>query len=420
MTATFPILLCLRGLGIASNLGLGLLAAGLLSANDLGGWGLAMSAIAFGTLASQLGLGSSSARGLARAHFCEAEAAHHKERGRLLALGILGGSAGGLALWIVGHTLLAPAFASPSFASIIGLAAIQIPLLVVAIPLGEICRARGQHLAAVVGTGGGGPALAVSMIVLHRALGNPMEASTFLQASLIGSVASVTFLVWQVGSDLLPALKYAITGLPQMTDGAAMAWPSSVLYGALQQLDVVIVGILFDDPTTGAYALGSRLAYLLLIPATLHWQTISPRAARLIQRGKNRGVLHLAHENRAKLSIVTAGGWIGGTLVLGLGGDWLMPMRGNTMTTTYAILGAGICLGLAAGPGGPLLAWLGRLDRSLTPYLAAVAWTVLAGPIMARVMGPTGLAIAAASAFAATRWANTISANTCLLGRRLP
>lgn len=191
-------------------------------------------------------------------------------------------------------------------------------------------------------------------------------------------------------------------------------WAISLIYGSTQYLDLIIVGLFFDDAQSGAYFAAARTATVVGLPLIAVGMAIGPRVAASFQQGDHTRLQSLFR--LALLAIVPP------TIVLMaivlFAGDEILSLFNPAFTEAKVIL---IVLSLAHGVNamtgmqsyflqlcgeGPayariilasvvggvvaqlvLLHWLGMVGVALGTLAAFVTWNLLARSLATRRLG---------------------------------
>ena len=168
----------------------------------------------------------------------------------------------------------------------------------------------------------------------------------------------------------------------------------------LNQLSLIVIGMLQDSTSAGIYGAAFRIAYILQLPAVALTAAIGPMAADFHARGDIEAlqrVTHFSVRSIFGLALVSAIG-------LAVFGRWILGILGGEFEAAYPVimvLAAGQLFFAAAAPAGILLNMTGHQNESARIMLLCAVGNVLFLAILVPMFGALGAAVATALTIAA-------------------
>jgi O-antigen/teichoic acid export membrane protein len=318
---------------------------------------------------------------------------------------------------VVSSALTGSALASVVVAVLAGLAAAPLATLLTDDPaLGDDMRSLLVLLAVAIP----GWAVAQASLGAMRGFGT-MRPSVWVGAILrpgvqlvvlAGLVAQSTPL-WVLGFAWLTAgLASAVAGLWWLArriapipvaaddDGRSEFWgharpraASDILHGALERLDVILVGALAGSAAAGSYAAANRLVLAGQLVLMAIAQAIAPPVATHLAAGRNAD---------AEVLVQRVTGWSVLLLwpamaVMVAGAPGIMTVFGDDFADTavvVAVLGVGLALVSAMGPGDAVLLMTGDSRGSMHNHVVALVAMVVVALAAIPPLGAVGAALA--------------------------
>lgn len=233
-----------------------------------------------------------------------------------------------------------------------------------------------------------------------------------VQLVVLGVLVALSSPLWVLGFAWLTAgLAAAVAGLWWLVrriapipvsddDGRGEFWgharpraASDILHGALERLDVILVGALAGPAAAGSYAAANRLVLAGQLVLMAIAQAVAPPVATHLASGRNA---------EAEVVVQRVTGWSVLLLwpamaVMVAGAPGIMTVFGDEFADTaivVAVLGAGLALVSAMGPGDAVLLMTGDSRGSMHNHVAALATMVVVALIAIPPLGAVGAALA--------------------------
>jgi O-antigen/teichoic acid export membrane protein len=235
------------------------------------------------------------------------------------------------------------------------------------------------------------PGVQLVVLVGLVALSSPlwMLGLAWLTAGLASAVAGLWWLVRRIAP--MPVSD---------EDGRAEFWgharpraASDILHGALERLDVILVGALAGSAAAGSYAAANRLVLAGQLVLMAIAQAVAPPVA-----------THLASGRTADAEVVVqrVTGWSvlllwPAVAVLVAGAPGIMTVFGDEFADTavvVAVLGVGLAMVAAMGPGDTVLLMTGDSRGSMHNHVAALVTMVAVALAAIPPLGAVGAALA--------------------------
>ncbi len=317
---------------------------------------------------------------------------------------------------VVSAALSGSALAAMAIAVVAGFAAAPLATLLTDDPdLGEDMRALLVVLAVAIP----GWALAQASLGAMRGFGS-MRPSVMVGAVVRPGVQLVVLTVlvlmsaplWVLGFAWLTAgLAAAVVGLRWLArrmgtipatadDGRGEFWAharpraaSDVLHGGLERLDVILVGALAGSAAAGSYAAANRLVLAGQLVLMAIAQAVAPPVATHLASGR---------PGDAEVVVQRVTGWSVVLLwpamaVMVTGAPGIMTVFGEDFADTaivVAVLGVGMALVSAMGPGDAVLLMTGDSRGSMHNHVAALVSMVVVALVCIPPFGAVGAALA--------------------------
>lgn len=216
-----------------------------------------------------------------------------------------------------------------------------------------------------------------------------MLGFAWLAAGLTAAVAGLWWLARRIG----PIPVGDDDRRAEFWDHARPRAASDVLHGALERLDVILVGALAGPAAAGSYAAANRLVLAGQLGSMAVAQAIAPPVATHLAAGRN-------DEAEALVQRIT--GWSVVFLwpamaVMVAGAPGIMTVFGDEFADTavvVAVLGVGLALVTAMGPGDAVLLMTGDSRGSLHNHAMALATMLVAAVVAIPPWGAVGAALA--------------------------
>jgi O-antigen/teichoic acid export membrane protein len=271
-------------------------------------------------------------------------------------------------------------------------------LLAVAIPGWAVAQAS---LGAMRGFGSMRPSVmigailrpGVQLVVLAGlvALSTPLWVLGF--AWLTAGLASAAAGLWWLARRIAPIPVADDDGRAEFWGHARPRAASDILHGALERLDVILVGALAGSAAAGSYAAANRLVLAGQLVLMAIAQAVAPPVA-----------THLASGRTADAEVVVqrVTGWSVLLLwpamaVMVAGAPGIMTVFGDDFADTavvVAVLGVGLALVSAMGPGDAVLLMTGDSRGSMHNHVAALVAMVVVALAAIPPLGAVGAALA--------------------------
>ncbi|MDE2384214.1 MAG: oligosaccharide flippase family protein [Alphaproteobacteria bacterium] len=172
-------------------------------------------------------------------------------------------------------------------------------------------------------------------------------------------------------------------------------WLSSLIYGMIQQFDVVIVGSLLSKADAGAYFAAQKTAQLLSLALIAGGLVTAPSMAGLYHAGKKAELQSLCQKLALAIALSTAAGY----LLLVVAGHWLLGLFDPSFRSAYPILlivGFGAVVDAISGPNAYLMQMTSYEKAYLKIMLGCYIAVVAAQFILIPWLGMIGAALASA------------------------
>ena len=230
----------------------------------------------------------------------------------------------------------------------------------------------------------------------------PASAETAMATYLGANVVSLLGLCVMLRRHLPGEVGGAIPErLPRewLTASFAMMFMMSFL-PLLNQLGLIVIGVLQDSTAAGLYGAASRIAYILQLPAAALTAAIGPMAADFHAKGDIEALQRITRfgvRSIFGLALVSAIG-------LAIFGRWILGILGGEFETAYPVmmvLVAGQLFFAAAAPAGILLNMTGHQNESARIMLLCAVVNALLLTMFVPMFGALGAAFATALTIAA-------------------
>jgi O-antigen/teichoic acid export membrane protein len=175
----------------------------------------------------------------------------------------------------------------------------------------------------------------------------------------------------------------------QWTHSSVRLWASNGLEAANQYLDVLIVGILMDPATAGAYFVLTRVANVIAVASDAIHMFCTRHVPDLYYRRQFPQLGALLDAVAWMTLIVIAGS----VAVIAVGGHWLLAIFNSAYAGHHAaliVLSIGTASLAAAGPSAPILMLTGHESRYLTIIAATVSLRVAGFVLLVPLFGIAG------------------------------
>ena len=182
--------------------------------------------------------------------------------------------------------------------------------------------------------------------------------------------------------------------LSEWSHRSVRLWASNGLEAANQYLDVLIVGILLDPVTAGAYFVLTRVANVISVASDAIHMFCTRHIPELFYR-RQFPQLNAILDTVAWMTLIVIAGSV---TVIAVGGHWLLAIFSDAYTgyhTVLVVLSVGSALLAAAGPSSSILMLTGHEGRYLTILGATVLLRLAGFVVLVPVFGIAGAAVAA-------------------------
>jgi O-antigen/teichoic acid export membrane protein len=286
----------------------------------------------------------------------------------------------------------------------------SVALLVLAGALSPVLAAlaRGLGLTKVAVAIERGLATLLEVAVLAAVLGSAGSATLREALGLVALVAMlpVALLLWRVTHAVRhvpsPVTRQSPARAPVARRALlAESWPVTVnglLWRALAEVDLWLVGGLAGAPAAAVYGVAGRLATALQGPVAIGAYALAPPIAALHADGRREALESLLRRTARWTTAAAAAGYVA---VLAIGADGLGRIFGPDYAgahSLFLVLGLAQVINAACGLGGTTLLMVGQQRRLMWISFGSSAITVGGGWMLIPAMGPMGAALAAATA----------------------
>jgi O-antigen/teichoic acid export membrane protein len=376
------------------------LLARLLSPQDFGAYFLALSMVYLGATVGALGLNELVVRSVAESTGLGQFGRVRRVVSLTFRLGVLGALGVGIAYLSVGHVVGEDLFGAPSLASVTGLVAGWIVVMVVQMLLAEVFRGFNDlRLASIFGGSSSSILLAFCLILLWLLAEQATLPVVVLLA--LGSSAASTLLAGWLLRRKVATLPWG--GAEDKTGHGQIlraAWPflvTSLSFSALTQADIWILGAFRPQEDVAIYGAAARMVILLPMPAMIVHLVVMPLVAEMYAQGR-RTELERILRSMATLGSIPAS-LVLATFVL-LGGPILGLVYGDyyrTGTTVLALLSLGQLVNVWTGCCTTTLMMTGHQLAMMTITMVCGSLTIVAILLVVGPYGSTGVAVATAA-----------------------
>jgi O-antigen/teichoic acid export membrane protein len=374
------------GMQLAGQAGRAVILALLLSPEDLGRFFILRSAAGVAAFVAQLGLGTVGLRRLAAA------------RGD-----------GAVQKGIVGGVVRVTAVSTASVAALGAAAALMFGLGIGEATLAAMMIGT-QAMSGILSELGRGLGRVRTMAAIDRALAPALEVAALTAMFLLTrstSFRDVLLLLTVAGAIPLALLARELRrAVPGVDDGAGAphvrtllfeSWPVTVnglLWRALAEADLWIVGALAGVQAAAIYGVGMRLAAPLQASLGVAVYVLAGPISGLYAAGAHAELQHLLRRTARWTAIVSATGFM---LIAAMGERGLAAVFGPIYADAlpvFLVLGIAQLVNVAAGLGGTTLLMIGRTRALMLISLASSLVTLVLAAALLPVMGLMGAAVA--------------------------
>lgn len=240
------------------------------------------------------------------------------------------------------------------------------------------------------------PILTIGLLAAAASLGWKADAGTAMLAFAVSVILSYAIGAVVLRKRLLPhtsglAPRYDTKGWLRISTSLMI---NAGMYLVLGQLNVLMMGVMLGETSTGIFSAAVRLASLVSFMLTAINMTASPLVSETYARGDMKGLQRVC-ETSGRAGFLFAAAVFAG---LAIGGRWVLGLFGPAFHDAYVpllILAAGQLFSSFCGQNGTVATMTGRTSSLTKVLIAAAIVNALLNAALIPTMGMVGGAIAA-------------------------
>src|SRR5829696_1487070 len=267
------------------------LLARLLSPQDLGVYFLAFGLCTFGSLVGALGLNLTVVRFISESVALGQLGRTRRVISVTFRLGVLGGVVVGLLYLLIGGFIGVNLFNSPALASVTGLVAGWVVVMVLQLLLAETFRGFYDIRSAVVFGGVGTGAVLSTCLSLLWALEGQATLAAAICLAVVSGLTSALVASWRLYRKVTSLPPPSREGRTDTGEVLRVAWPlliATLTFYALSQADIWVLGVFRPEEEVAVYGAAVRMVLVVGMTLTIADWVVPPLIAEMYAQGRRR------------------------------------------------------------------------------------------------------------------------------------